>query len=93
MTRQLLKDYAKGIREQLRANPAAAETALAPQFQRLVEALLPTLSSATRLTVSPEFSKPGVGRPDIALIKPGETPRAYVELKAPGKSGQRGSQR
>ncbi len=86
MTRQLLKDYAKGIREQLRANPAAAETALAPQFQRLVEALLPTLSSATRLTVSPEFSKPGVGRPDIALIKPGETPRAYVELKAPGKS-------
>ena len=34
----------------------------------------------------PEFNHPGVGRPDIALIIPGASARAFVELKAPAKS-------
>ncbi len=38
------------------------------------------------LTVSPEFNKPGVGRPDIALIRHGQPARAFIELKAPAKS-------
>ena len=38
-----------------------------------------------RLTVAPEFLNPGVGRPDIALVRQGAPPRAFVELKAPAK--------
>ncbi len=33
----------------------------------------------------PEYRNPGVGRPDIALIRQGAPPRAFVELKAPSK--------
>ena len=80
-----LKHYAKRIREQLRANPSASEPALAPVFQELVANLLPLIPAVPQLTVSPEFNKPGVGRPDIALIRPGQPPRAFIELKAPAK--------
>lgn len=82
---QILKHYAKTIRELLRADPNAAETALAPHFQQLVKSLLPELSGVPELTVAPEYNKSGVGRPDIALIRPGQPPRAFVELKAPAK--------
>ncbi len=34
--------------------------------------------------VLPEFRRPGVGRPDLALVRPGEPARAFVELKQPG---------
>ncbi|MEO0418853.1 MAG: type ISP restriction/modification enzyme [Pseudomonadota bacterium] len=81
----ILKDYAGQIRQQLRANPASSEPALAPKFQALVEAVLPTLDAVPDLTVAPEFTKPGVGRPDIALIREGQLPRAFIELKAPAK--------
>ena len=80
-----LKHYAKRLRDQLRANANASEPALAPIFQELVANLLPLLPAVPALTVSPEFNKPGVGRPDIALIRPGQPPRAFVELKAPAK--------
>ena len=80
-----LKLYAKRIRDQLRANAAASEPALAPAFQELIATLLPLLPAVPQLTVSPEFNKPGVGRPDIALIRPGQPARAFVELKAPAK--------
>jgi Type ISP C-terminal specificity domain/N-6 DNA Methylase len=82
----ILQAYAGRIRELRRANADVAETALAPSFQRLVEALIPHLPMAPALTVMPEFNQPGVGRPDIALIVRGAPPRAFVELKAPGKS-------
>jgi hypothetical protein len=88
MLTDVLKAYAQRIRAKLRANPGIPETGLAPDFQRLIEDLLPLLPTAPRLNVSPEFKKPGVGRPDVALIRPGQPPRAFVELKAPAKSGQ-----
>ncbi|WP_310533845.1 hypothetical protein, partial [Novosphingobium sp.] len=81
-----LKHYAKRIRDQLRANAEASEPALAPAFQELVTNLLPLLQAVPQLTVSPEFNKPGVGRPDIALIRPGQPARAFIELKAPAKN-------
>ena len=69
---ECLKAYARRVREQLRANAAVSEPALAPAFQELVERLLPLLPGVPeRLTVSPEFNKQGVGRPDIALIRAG----------------------
>ena len=82
---KLLTDYALGVRNKLRANRATPETGLAPVFQRLIEDLLPTLPAIERFEVSPEYRKSGVGRPDIALIKQGELPRAFIELKAPAK--------
>ena len=80
-----LKHYAKRIRDQLRANANVSEPALAPAFQELITGLLPLLPAVPQLTVSPEFNKPGVGRPDIALIRTGQPPRAFIELKAPAK--------
>ncbi len=83
MSRKHLKTYARGIRDLLRANPETPETGLAPQFQRLIETLLPDLPNVRPLTVVPEYRNPGVGRPDIALIAQGEPARAFIELKAP----------
>ncbi|MFM9935140.1 MAG: N-6 DNA methylase [Novosphingobium sp.] len=80
-----LQTYARRIRDKLRANAGTPETGLAPDFQRLVEDLLPTLAAVAPLIVSPEFNKPGAGRPDIALIRQGQPPRAFIELKAPAK--------
>jgi hypothetical protein len=51
----------------------------------LLTDLLPTLAAVPQLTVSPEFNNPGVGRPDIALNRPGQPARAFVELKSVDK--------
>lgn len=80
-----LQAYAQRIRELRRANPDIPETALAPTFQQLLEELQPFLLSAPGLVVVSEYRSPGVGRPDIALVRPGAPPRAFVELKAPSK--------
>ncbi len=84
--RLALGQYAARIREARRANPAASEPGLAPQFGRLLEELLPLLPAAPALTVLHEYVNAGVGRPDIALARPGQPPRAFVELKATDKS-------
>lgn len=81
----LLQIYAQKIRELRRANPNVPETALAPAFQQLLEALIATLPLASGLVVVPEYLKQGVGRPDIALVRQGAPARAFVELKAPSK--------
>jgi uncharacterized protein YjeT (DUF2065 family) len=81
----LLQTYAHRIRELRRANADVPETALAPAFQQLLEGLLPLLPVAPNLIVVPEYRNPGVGRPDIALVRQGSPPRAFVELKAPTK--------
>lgn len=81
----LLQTYAHRIRELRRANADVPETALAPAFQQLLEGLLSLLPSAPRLTIVPEYRNPGVGRPDIALVRQGAPARAFVELKAPSK--------
>lgn len=85
MTVEHLKTYARGIRALLRANPAAPETALAPHFQQLVGAILQQVPASPQLTVVPEFNNPGAGRPDIALMRPGQAARAFIELKAMSK--------
>jgi uncharacterized protein YjeT (DUF2065 family) len=82
---ELLQTYAHRIRELRRASADVPETALAPAFQQLLEGLLPLLPAAPRLTIVPEYRNPGVGRPDIALVRQGAPARAFVELKAPAK--------
>ncbi len=81
---QILVEYAGSIRKQLLANPTNVEQDLAPVFKTLLEKLLPHIP-ITDLTVTSEYAKAGIGRPDIALTRPGQPPRAFVELKAPGK--------
>lgn len=73
--------YAARVRAQRLAHPTISEPALAPLFQRLLADCLPLLSVAPKLEIIPEFDNPGVGRPDIALKRPGEPARAFVELK------------
>lgn len=90
MPTQALQFYARSIRALLRANPATPETGLAPAFQRLVADLLPLIPALPELTVSPEFRNPGVGRPDIALVRPGQPPRSFIELKALAKPADPG---
>ena len=89
MSAELIHDafiaYARDIRSAHAANPDVSEPALAPRFQTLIETLLPLLPTAPELTIGPEFNNPGVGRPDIALIRPGPPPRAFIELKALSK--------
>lgn len=80
-----LLHYAQRIRDLRRAHAAVSEPALAPAFQELLERLLADVPSGTGLTVVPEFANPGLGRPDIALVRAGAPPRGFVELKAPDK--------
>lgn len=80
----IILDYAKRIRERRRAEPNIREEALAPVFQSLLEALLPQIVAAP-LTIVPEYTTPGLGRPDIALKRPGQPARAFIELKSPDK--------
>lgn len=74
--------YAKRIRDLRRAHAAVSEPALAPAFQELLERLLLEVPGGGGLTIVPEFTNPGVGRPDIALVRAGAPARAFVELKA-----------
>lgn len=74
--------YAHRIRSLRRAHAAVSEPALAPAFQELLEGLLAEIPSARRVVVVPEFNNPGVGRPDIALVRAGAPARAFLELKA-----------
>ena len=77
-----LLHYAQRIRDLRRANPAVSEPALAPAFQELLERCLGEILGSSGLVVVPEYTKKSVGRPDIALIRTGTPPRAFVELKA-----------
>ena len=82
-------EFAAAVRVDRAANPetvgegAGLELLLAPRFQALIEAVLPEVA-ATTLSVLPEFRRPGVGRPDLALKRQGEPVRAFIELKQPG---------
>ena len=58
------------------------EPAVAPAFQELLSRLLTEVPGGAGLTVVPEFVNPGIGRPDIALVRAGAPARAFVELKA-----------
>ncbi|MBB1499618.1 type ISP restriction/modification enzyme [Paracoccus sp. MC1862] len=78
--------YAQRIRDLCRAHAAVQEPALAPAFQELLTNILAEIPGGAGLIVVPEFANPGVGRPDIALVRPGQPARAFVELKASNKS-------
>lgn len=58
------------------------ELLIAPRFQRLLEALLPTIARRA-LHVLPEYRRAGIGRPDIAFVQAGSPARAFIELKQP----------
>lgn len=80
---QIIRDYARAIREARRAHSNVTEPGLAPLFQAMVEKLLPHLVAAPHdLRVLAEFINAGVGRPDLALKRPGEEARSFIELKA-----------
>ena len=82
-------EFAATARRDRAANPGtvgdgtALELLLAPRFHALLEAVLPELT-AIAPNVLPEFRRPGVGRPDLALVRSGEPARAFIELKQPG---------
>ena len=82
-------NFAAEVRKDQAANPDAAgdgtaqELLLAPRFQTLIEAVLPQIT-AVAPNVLPEFRRSGVGRPDLAFIRPGSPARAFIELKQPG---------
>lgn len=81
-----LREYARRIRELRAAHPDVNEPALAPAFQQLLTELIGEMPLVpTGLVVVPEFAGPGIGRPDIALVRAGAPARAFVELKAPAK--------
>lgn len=77
--------YAKRVRSTLGGGPTNPELALAPSFKSLVDELLPLVSSGSGLVTVPEYAKKDVGRPDLALVRTGQPPRAFIELKAPEK--------
>lgn len=81
-----LERYAKRVRETLRGAATHAELALAPTFKTLIDELLPLVPAGNGLVTVPEYAKADIGRPDLALVRPGQPPRAFVELKAPGKT-------
>lgn len=97
-TADLLVAFASEVRAARLANPAVAgdgtalELLIAPRFQRLLEAMLPTLTVAP-LQVLPEYRRRGVGRPDLAFAAPGAPARAFIELKIPTKSIEPGQLR
>ena len=81
-------EFAAQVREDRTANPdavgdgTALELLVAPRFQALVESALPEVV-ADAPSVLPEFRHPGVGRPDLAFVRPGSPARAFIELKQP----------
>lgn len=78
-----IKAYARRVRDERRAHPKVTEPGLAPAFQQLLSEILPHLTAAPHdLILLAEFISAGVGRPDIALKRPGEEARSFIELKA-----------
>lgn len=69
----------------MRGEGTGLELLIAPTFQALVQEIMPTLTPAP-VRVLPEYQRSGLGRPDIAFALPESPARAFIELKAPGKS-------
>jgi hypothetical protein len=81
MSTEAIIEYARRIREQRRAGPSNLEQALAPEFQRLLESLLPLISS-NELVVVPEFAT-------LALVGRTSPSSALVSRRAPLSSSRR----
>ena len=85
-----LIEFASAVRADRAANPGIVgdgtglELLIAPRFRELIEKILPELTASVP-TVLPEYSKSGIGRPDLAFKTKGALARAFVELKSPEK--------
>ena len=86
----LLVDFATSVRADRAANPRIAgdgtafELLIAPRFRTLVEAALSGMGIVPP-AVLPEYTRSGVGRPDLAFARAGQPARAFIELKEPRK--------
>jgi hypothetical protein len=58
---------------------------LAPLFQVLVSDILAHRMPAAP-AILPEYTRQGIGRPDLAFARSGQPARAFIELKEPGKA-------
>jgi len=70
---------------QVAGDGTALELLIAPRFQTLLEAVLPSVT-VDPPGVLPEYRQAGVGRPDIAFAREATPARAFIELKEPRKS-------
>lgn len=91
MISDALVAFARAVREDRRANASlpgdgsGLELLIAPRFHALLDGILAArLPAAPRLL--PEYTRAGIGRPDLAFARPGSPARAFIELKAPGKT-------
>lgn len=91
MVHECLIRFAARVRADRRANPVAGsdgtalELLVAPRFRDLLEEIrAERLPAGPRIL--PEYSRAGIGRPDLAFAHPNSPPRAFIELKAPDKS-------
>ena len=87
----LLAAFAAAVRADRAANPriagdgTALELLIAPRFRTLIEAALPELGIIVPPSVLPEYTRAGIGRPDLAFARSGQPARSFIELKEPGK--------
>jgi len=88
---ELLVRFAADVRSDRAANPriggdgTGLELLIAPRFRTLVEDTLRQMGVAA-LSVLPEYTRSGIGRPDLAFARPGQPARAFIELKEPRKT-------
>ena len=78
-------EFADSVRADRAADPgqgSALELRIAPRFQLLLEAILPDIVGEAPIILA-EYHRAGIGRPDLALVRPGNPPRAFIELKQP----------
>lgn len=86
----LLVAFAASVRSDREANlriagdGTALELLIAPRFRTLIEAVLPALGLVPP-SVLPEYTRAGIGRPDLAFARAGQPARAFIELKEPRK--------
>lgn len=85
---EALTEFAAAVRADRSADSggassgAALEPRIAPRFLHLLEKILPE-TAGDDVRVLPEYERAGIGRPDIAFVRTGNPPRAFIELKQP----------
>lgn len=83
----IIQNYAQRIRSLRRAHANVSEPALAPSLHELLGQIISETTVSHGLTIVPEYTNTGIGRPDIAFVRAGAPARAFLELKAPEKPG------
>ena len=86
----LIAKFAADVRGDRVANPrvggdgTALELLIAPRFRTLVEDVLRQMGVVAP-SILPEYTRSGIGRPDLAFARAGQPARAFIELKEPRK--------